>query len=163
MKALILYRSHYGNTRQVAEEIARQVEAAGHDATVHRLRRRLPRPKGADFVLVGSPTRMARASWRMMRALRRLRWKGIGDRPLAVFDTYGPVPADPGELQKAEKWLYPGAAGRLAAKAKELGLNIFPQTLRCEVQDMRGPLKDGELDKVAPFVKELVASIEKNN
>jgi flavodoxin I len=161
MKALILYRSHYGNTRQVAEEIAKQLEAAGHDATVHRLRRRLPRPKGADLVLVGSPTRMARASWRMMRALRRLRRKGIGDKPLAVFDTYGPVPADPGELQKADKWLHPGAAGRLAAKAKELGLNVFPKTLRCEVRGLKGPLKDGELDKIAAFVKELVAAAGK--
>jgi len=160
MKALILYRSHYGNTKQVADEIVRQVVASGHDATAHRLRRRLPRPAGFDFVFVGSPTRMARASWRMMRALRRLRWKKIGRKPLAVFDTYGPVPSDPEEVKENEKWLYPGAAGRLAERARELGLNVYPEVLRCEVQGMKGPLKAGELEKVAPFVREFIASLK---
>jgi flavodoxin len=152
MKALILYRSHYGNTKLVAEEIARQLEAAGHDADAHRLRRRLPDPKKYDWVWVGSPTRMARASWRMMRCLRRLRWKGIGERPLVVFDTFGPMPVDPGKLQESEKWLYPGAAGKLAAKAQKLGLNVYDLTLRCEVKEMKGPLKDGEKEKIVQFV-----------
>jgi len=160
MKALIIYRSHYGNTKQVAEEIARQIEASGHEATVHCVRRRVPRPAAFDLVLVGSPTRMARASWRMMRALRRLRWRKIGQKPLAVFDTYGPVPTDPEELKKSEKWLYPGAAGRLQARAKELGLNVYPDVLRCEVQGAKGPLKGGELEKITGFVKGLLASIK---
>jgi flavodoxin len=160
MKALILYRSHYGNTRQVAEEIARQIEASGHEAGLRELRQRLPDLQGIGLALIGAPTRMGRASWSAMCALKQLAKKGFGAHPLVVFDTYGPVPADPEKLKKADKWLFPGAAGKLAARAKELGLSVFPQTLRCEVQGMKGPLKEGEMDKVARFVNDFFKTIK---
>lgn len=161
MKALILYRTHYGNTRQVAEEIGRQLEAAGYQAEASDLLRRLPGLSGFDLVLIGAPTRMARAGWRAMFTLRRLRRMGIGAKPLAVFDTYGPLPADPEKLQEDRRWFYPGAAGRLADRARKLGLNIRAQVLRCEVKEAKGPLKEGELEKVAGFVTELVAAAGK--
>jgi len=34
MKALILYRSYYGNTKQVAEVIAKQIRTGDHESTV---------------------------------------------------------------------------------------------------------------------------------
>lgn len=161
MKALILYRTFYGNTRQVAEEIGRRLEAAGHQAEACDLRQRIPKLSVFDLVLIGAPTRMGRAGWRAMFALRRLRRMGIGSKPLAVFDTYGPVPAEPEKLQESRKWLYPGAAGRLAARAGKLGLNVHAQVLRCEVKEAKGPLKDGEPEKIAAFVKELAALVGK--
>ncbi len=42
MKALILYRSHYGNTKEIAEEMAKELHARGVDSIVADLRRRLP-------------------------------------------------------------------------------------------------------------------------
>jgi hypothetical protein len=41
--------------------------------------------------------------------------------------------------------------------AKSLGLNVHPETLRCEVAGMKGPLKDGELDKARAFAARLLA------
>jgi flavorubredoxin len=161
MKALILYRSHFGNTRQVAEEIGRRLEATGHQAEACNLRQSIPNLSAFDLVLIGAPTRMARAGWRAMFALRRLRRMGIGTKPLAVFDTYGPVPTDPEKLQESQKWLYPGAAGKLADRARKLGLNVHAQVLRCEVKEMKGPLKEGELEKVASFVNEFAATAGK--
>jgi hypothetical protein len=52
----------------------------------------------------------------------------------------------------------PGAAGILARTASQLGLNVQAQTLRCQVQGLKGPLAEGELAKVAPFVKAFVAA-----
>ena len=164
MKALILYRTFYGNTRQVAEEIGRRLEAAGHQAQRCDLRRqRVPGLADFDLVLLGAPTRMARAGWRAMYALRRLRRKRLGARLLVIFDTYGPVPTDPAKLQESRKWLFPGAAGRLAEKAKRLGLNVYAQVLRCEVREMKGPLQEGEPEKIAAFVKELLATVGRDN
>jgi hypothetical protein len=157
MRALILYRSYYGNTRQVAEEIERSLRGLGHGAAVQDLRSRLPELAGVDFVFVGAPTRMARVTGRAKGALRGLKARGLGRKPLAVFDTYGPVPKTPEEMAKAERWMNPGAAGILANTASQLGLNVHPQTLRCEVQGLKGPLAKGELGKVAPFVKSFVA------
>jgi hypothetical protein len=162
MKALILYRSHYGNTRQVAEALARQIGELGHHSELRDLRRRLPGLRGIDCVLIGAPTRMARATWKARWTLRRLRWKGLGARPLAIFDTYGPLPADAGELEKNRKWFYPGAAGMLQQSAQKLKLNVFPQTLRCLVQEAKGPLLAGEAEKAARFAGEFIADCEKN-
>jgi Flavodoxin domain len=157
MKALILYRSYYGNTRAVAEEIQRQLRALGHEAAVQDLRSRLPDLAGFDRAFIGAPTRMARVTGRAKGALRRLKAGGWGRKPLAVFDTYGPVPKTPEERAKAERWINPGAAGILAKEASQLGLNVHAQALRCEVRELKGPLADGELDKVTPFVKACAA------
>ena len=161
MKALILYRSYHGNTRQVAEALAGEITGLGHQAIVRDLRLRLPALQDIDCVLIGAPTRMARATWKARRALRRLRRKGFKAKPLVIFDTYGPLPEDPLQLEKDRKWFYPGAAGMLQTKAQKLKLNVFPQTLRCLVQGAKGPLQDGEAEKAAQFAREFVDAIEK--
>ena len=160
MKGLILYRSHYGNTKQVAEAIAGEVRAEGHEAEVRDLRRKgFPDLSGIDFVVIGAPTRMARVTRKAKGALKRLKKRGFGARPVAVFDSYGPVPTNPAELEKGRKWLYPGAAGIMEKLARDLGLNVYRNSLRCEVKDLKGPIKEGELDRAAEFAKEFLASI----
>jgi flavodoxin len=158
MKALILYRSYYGTTRQVAEMLAREITGLGHQAEVRDLRRRLPDLKDIDCALIGTPTRMGRATWKARRALRRLRRKGFGTKLLGIFDTYGPEPTDPAKLEEDRKWFYPGAAGRLQAKGQKLGLHVFPRTLRCQVQGSKGPLREGEAEKTAKFAREFIGA-----
>ncbi|MDD8026595.1 MAG: flavodoxin domain-containing protein [Acidobacteriota bacterium] len=160
MKALVLYRSHYGNTRQVADEIAKELRAKGVDPVVTDLRGKLP--DFADFgaVFIGAPTRMARVTGKALRTLGKLAKKGWGPKPVVVFDTYGPLPATPEELEKGKKWLFPGAAGLMQAKAQALGLNVYAKTLRCEVSTLKGPLKDGEMKKVASFIEEVAPFIQ---
>ncbi len=159
MKALILYRSHYGNTRQVAEAIAAELTSLGHVAAVQDLRRRLPAMEDVDLIFVGAPTRMARVTRRALHAFKRLRKLGAARKPLAVFDTFGPIPTEPEKLEKGRKWLEPGAAGLMHEAAKTLGLNVYPETLRCEVKGMKGPLVDGALEKAAAFVREFVSAV----
>lgn len=156
MRALVLYRSYHGNTKQVADVIAKELATQGIEPVVQDLRRKLPDLSGFDLILIGSPTRMARVNWKARRVLRRIGKKGFTKRPIAVFDTYGPVPTDPKELDKGKKWLYPGAAGILHKIAETQGLNVYPKTLRCEVTGLKGPLGDKELEKAASFAKELV-------
>jgi len=161
MNGLILYRSHFGNTKLVAETLAEVAVAAGHGATVQDVRRKMPNLAGVDFVMVGSPTRIARPSLGATGALRRLRARAIGSRPVAIFDTYGPVPTQPEELKNAKKWIYPGAAGILEEKAKALGLKVYPMTLRCQVTGMKGPLAAHELERASSFAKEFLGSISR--
>jgi flavodoxin len=161
MKALVLYRSHFGNTKQVAETIAAAVKGSGSGADVRDLRRRLPDLSAYDAALVGAPTRMARVTRRAKRVLKALKKRGF-TKPVAIFDTFGPIPTKPEELEKARKWLFPGAAGIMQALGMKLGLNIYAETLRCEVQGgLKGPLKDGELDKAAAFAKKFVSVVGK--
>jgi Flavodoxin domain len=158
MNALILYRSHYGNTEQVAEALAGALRAGSHGVVVQDLRRRLPELNGIGWILVGAPTRMARVTGRAKWVLKKIARKSPAGVRVAVFDTYGPIPTDPVDLEKGRKWLEPGAAGIMLQLAKSLGLNVHPESLRCEVAGMKGPLKDGELDKARAFAAALLAS-----
>ena len=157
MKALILFRSFYGNTKGVAETMATAITALGHEAVVLDLRMRLPDLAGFDCAFVGAPTRMARASGKAVRVLKRLGKRGFAGKPVAIFDTYGPVPTKPEELEKARRWLTPGAAGIMEKAAKDSGLRVFTKVLRCEVGAMRGPLKDGEQQRAAEFAREFLS------
>jgi hypothetical protein len=160
MKGLVLFRSHYGNTKQVAESIAQQITALGHEVIVQDVRQRLPELQDLDFFMIGSPTRFARADGKALRVLKELRKKAFTEKPIAIFDTFGPVPTDPKALEKSRKWLYPGAAGIMQRVAKEQGLNVYPEILRCEVRrGMKGPLADHQLEKAASFTKEFLVRI----
>jgi len=156
MKALVLYRSYHGNTKLVAEAIAKEIRALGHETVIQDLRRRLPDPSGYSCAIVGAPTRMARVTWRARRVLRKLGRRGFAGKPVAIFDTFGPVPTDPQGLEKARNWITPGAAGIMEKIAKESGLSVHEKALRCEVAGMNGPLKELELEKAAAFARELI-------
>jgi menaquinone-dependent protoporphyrinogen IX oxidase len=161
MKALILFRSYHGNTKHVAEGIAKELGGQGIETIVQDLRRKLPALSDIDFILIGSPTRMAKVNRKALRVLKRFRKEGYSEKPIAIFDTYGPVPTKPEEIEKAKKWLYPGAAGVMQKTAKALGLNVYSEILRCEVRGMKGPLADNELEKAASFIKAFLPSIGK--
>jgi flavodoxin len=164
MKGLILFRSHYGNTKQVAESIVKQITAQGHEADVQDVRQKLPDLQDFDFVMVGSPTRFARPDGKALGILKQLKKKGFVEKPVAVFDTYGPVPTSPEELEKTKKWLYPGAAGIMHRVAKEQGLNVYQEILRCEVQGgVKGPLADNQLEKATEFTQEFILTISEDS
>jgi menaquinone-dependent protoporphyrinogen IX oxidase len=112
MRGLILFRSHYGNTKRVAESIAQEITALGHEAVIYDVCQKLPDLESFDFVMIGSPTRFARADGKALSALKQLRKKGFTKKPVAVFDTYGPVPTEPKELEKAENGFTPALRAR---------------------------------------------------
>jgi flavodoxin len=164
MKGLVLFRSHYGNTKQVAESIGQQITALGHEAIIQDLRQKLPDLQDFNFILIGSPTRFARPDGKALRLLKQFAKKGFTEKTIAVFDTYGPVPTNPEELEKTKKWLYPGAAGIMHRVAKEQDLNVYSEILRCEVQGgVKGPLADNQLEKAAAFAKEFISTVSKRH
>jgi hypothetical protein len=158
MKALVLYRSFNGNTKQVAEAIGQRLGTLGYDSVVQDVRARLPDLWQVDIVLNGAPTRMARVNRRSVSIFGKLRRKGLANKPIAIFDTCSPLPTDPAERAKAESWIVPGAAGIMHAAAAKAGLNVFKDTLRCPVKALRGPLVDDALEQAGGFVERFVAS-----
>ena len=158
MHVLVLYRSWYGNTRAVAETMAERLRSRGHQATVQDVRQPLPDLAAVDRVLIGAPTRFARVAFSAASALRKLRHRGLGKKLVGIFDTCGPLPKTPQEMEENRKWLEPGAVGILLAKARALGLNVFPETLRCAVAEFKGPIVDGDLEKAAAFAERFAAT-----
>ena len=160
MKALVLYRSFYGNTKQVAEAIGERLRAKGMEAVVQDVRQKLPDPASIDLVFNGAPTRIKRANRRSVGILRKLKARGIGGKPIAIFDTCAVLPEDPEERKKSEPWVVPGAAGIMHRVATDLGLNVYRETLRCEVKELKGPLVDDALDRARSFADAVAASLK---
>lgn len=160
MKGVIAVDSFYGNTRRVAETLKDELEKAGHEVELLNLRTSRAVPSAGDYLFVGSPTRFGRMTGRSKRLLRKLDQRAWKDKPVVAFDTYARLPEDPKEREKSLRFVEPGAAGRLASFAEKRGLNVRSPPLRCVVVDMKGPLADGELDRVAEFARQFASSLK---
>jgi hypothetical protein len=161
MNTLILFRSYYGNTKQVAEAMAQRIRSAGHEVQVRDIRLRLPDLKEIDALIIGAPTRIGRVTRKARSVLRHLKRKGYGAKPIAVFDTIAMIPSTPKEMEESRKWLEPGAVGIMQRIARDNGLNLFPDTLRCEVVGMKGPISENAIGKAVAFATAFMSFAQK--
>jgi flavodoxin len=157
MKGIVAFDSVYGNTQRVAEAIAEEIRAQGHEAVVYNLGQKVPRLAEGDFVFVGSPTRMGRMTGRTKKFVKRLDRQHFASRTVVPFDTILPVPEDPEKRQKALKWTENGAAPRIKELAAEKGLKVYEQVLRVNVSGLKGPLAPGAIEQAKQFTREFLA------
>lgn len=153
MRGLVAYDSVYGNTKQIAESIAEEIKAAGHEAQVMSVKDKLPELSGFDFAFVGSPTRIANASRAAKRVVKKLASASWGSKPLCVFDTIMP-----GVLEKKGRWSTT-AAMVLEDLGKKKGLSVRDPVLHTYVKDMKGPLADDAVGQARAYTKEFLATL----
>jgi len=158
MNGLIACDSYFGNTLQVAEALAEELRATGHDVTVvnlHVQKLDLRKPPAADagFLGIGGPTRMAKMSRRTRSFAKRLNAAALAGRPVFVFDTYGPLDADPAKNEEDAKWFYPGGGAKLKDALTTQGVDVYPEVLRCLVIGMKGPLATGALESARELAR----------
>ncbi len=161
MKGVIVYESHFGNTKIVAEAIAAELEAAGHRAELRSVRDRHPEPPRGDILFLGSPVRMGSASARVKRFIGKLdvdAWKG---RPIVVFTTILKLPENATDAQKQsqEKWDR-GAGRKLSELAKSAGFEPVEKHLWVEVTGLKGPLVETAIESTREFTRDLLRSLK---
>ncbi len=93
MKALIVYHSKTGHTRQAAEDIAKGLESTGVECVVRDAAQAASEPVGLfDIVLVGSPTYGNRGYHKPARPVERfmdtLSPKGLEGKVCAAFTVH---------------------------------------------------------------------------
>jgi flavodoxin len=159
MKGLVVYDSVHGNTKLVAESITKQIKDEGHQAEMIGLRDGTDNPMDGDYMFIGSPTRMGKMTPRAKKFLNSLNRELWSDKPIFIFDTYGPVPKSAEERKKKNKWLEPGAAGKLQKLLKEKGFNVSDELLRCEVTGIKGPLGTDELNRAKKYTHDSVTNL----
>jgi len=155
MKGMVVYDTYYGNTKMVAEAIAEQIRADGHEAVLYSAREGMPQALDADFMFVGSPTRMTKMTGKTKRFVKKLSKSSWGAKPICFFDTIGLG------VEKATGRWSGTAAQKLHDLAKEEGLNARSPVLHTEVKDMRGPLADNAVQKAKDFAHEVISSLGK--
>ena len=169
---LILFRSYFGNTKQVADAIAQQMKMAGHEVDIRDMRLGFPHLMDIDAIVMGAPTRRARVTRKAKSVLRTLKQRGYGNKPIALFDTISFSPPTPlsslllvsrsrEETENARKWHEPGAVGMMEKIARQYEMNLFPELLRCEVIGIKGPLAENATAQAAAFATAFISYAQK--
>ena len=158
LKGVVAYDTYYGNTKQVAEALAEQIRAEGHEVELRNVRDRSTPPPIGDFMFVGSPVRfkkVTRATKRFVKRLDLAAWKG---KPVAIFTTVGEMPGpDVPEKKRrsAERWILPGAL-EFRDLVRARGLNAVEEVLRVGVKDLKGPLVPGGIEQTRAFAADFL-------
>ncbi|HLB28353.1 MAG TPA: flavodoxin family protein [Dehalococcoidales bacterium] len=147
MKALIVYDSLYGNTEQVAKAIG----GAMAGAKVLRAGEANPSElNGIDLLIVGSPTQGGRNTQAIRAFLDKIPASSLKGMKVAAFDT-----------RLSTKWVgvFGYAAGRIASDLKAKGANLIALPEAFFVTGTKGPLKDGESERAAGWLREIVKGL----
>lgn len=151
MKTLIVYASRKGNTRRVAEEIARSLAGDGpvELLEVGDAPSRLP---ASDILFVGGPTEGHAASPPMVAFLDRLAADSTAGRMAAVFDTRLAWP----------RVLSGSAADAIAQRLRAAGAVIVGDQ-GSFIVTMKPELKRGELERAVKWARAIRARVEERS
>ena len=61
MRGVVVYDTHYGNTKIVAQAIAEQLKVEGDEVELRSVREHHREPPQGDIMFLGSPVRMGAA------------------------------------------------------------------------------------------------------
>ena len=164
MRSLVVYESSFGNTRQVAEQIAEALAEAG-EVEIVTVDDEMPGLAHVDLLVVGAPTHVHGLSSTRSRASAVEQGAGgevgIGARgwidrlPLcggpriAVFDTRAHKP----EL------LVGSAAHGIAKRLRKHGYRLAVEPESFFVTSTPGPLEAGELERAAAWGRALANEV----
>ena len=150
MKGLVVYQSKWGNCRQVGEAISMGLAESGHDVEVLPVASASSPDPQLDFIVVGGPTRAARTYGPVKRLAKNKLKEGWAGKPFAAFSTGGTVYATKPNTQASEK---------LFELLQANGLTPLAPPFKAGVEEMHGPLREGEVERAEEFGRELGAKL----
>ncbi len=142
MKSLVLYYSHYGNTRKVAETIAARLDGQARDLEQFNV----SELKEYGLILIGCPTHRVDLPEAVCKVCERLPKNALHGKWVAAFDTS--YKASPLVANTA-------ASDKLRQKMRSLGgwTMLSPESFH--VAGREGPLCQGELERAAAWAEEI--------
>lgn len=147
MKALVVYDSVYGNTEKVARAIGEAITPSGEVNVLRAGEASTSELASVDLLIVGSPVHGGRPTPAVQDFLNKMTPQSLKDTKVTAFDTRA--------TSKFAK-IFGNAAGRIAGQlTKKGGLLIVPAE-GFFVTGTKGPLKEGELERAAAWVKEIL-------
>jgi len=147
MKTLVVYDSVYGNTEKIAKAIGDAITGEVEVLRVGDVNS--SELKTFDLLIVGCPTHGGRPTQPMQDFLKGVPEPALKGSNIAAFDTRLPT-----------RWvrIFGYAAGRIAGSLKKKGGTLIGSPEGFFVEGTEGPLKEGELERVAGWAKEIVES-----
>lgn len=160
MKVLIIYDSVFGNTEKVARAIGEAIGAAlspqGNVETLPVSQVTTDKIRGLDLLIVGSPTRSFRPTPAVSKLLNVLPKNHLAGIQVAAFDTRIWLDTIDSSVFRfvVNKGGY--AANTIATVLKKNGGNLLAPPEGFLVTGEQGPLKEGELERVANWAVQLL-------
>jgi flavodoxin len=156
MKGVVVYDSYCGNTKVVAQAIAEELEAEGHEAELRSMREHHAEPPHGDIMFLGSPVRLGSVSGRVKRFVKKLDKDAWKDNPIVVFTTILMLSKDATDEQRRSQDNWDIGAGRkLRDLAKSTGLNAVERHLCIGVKGMKGPLAETGVEETKQFTRDI--------
>ena len=141
MKSLVLFDTMYGNTKIIAETVAKEL---GGDAVVMPVSEfKLDYLQEVKLLVVGSPVIAWQPTVKIMNFLSGFRKKQLDGFKAAVFDT------------RITLFIHGDAAGKIAVELARAGAVIVTEPMGFKVKGTEGPLLKGEVERAAAWARSL--------
>ena len=155
MNILVVYDSYFGNTEKIAQEVGRSF---GDDVPVKRPADvDIGTLSSLDLLIVGAPTRAFRPSDAIKAFLKELPNGVLKGVKVASFDTRMDVQNIDNKILKFMAGIFGYAAEPIAKGLVKKGGVLVGEPMGYIVLDSEGPLKEGELERVADWVETLLS------
>jgi hypothetical protein len=165
VRSVVVYESHHGNTRLIAEAIAEGLGGAPA-LSVHEAGDRV---RDARLVVVGGQTqlqgRVAKGSRRAPRTVPRASSEPSSAGPPALREWLRDLPRADGVYAAAfdtrldkPRWLTGDAAHSIARRLAGNGYEVL-EAQSFVLEDTEGPLRDGERERARAFGERLALSL----
>jgi len=147
MKTLIIYDSLYGNTEKVAQAIKGAL--TGEVIMQRMTEANLAELQPGDLLIIGSPTQGGTSTKVTQEFLKNITGDNLKNIRVGVFDT---------RLTQKMVGIFGYAAGKIGDILKKKGVSLVGNPVGFYVKGSKGPLKEGELERVTDWVKNLNTS-----
>lgn len=144
MKALVIYDSIYGNTKIIAEAIAKELKKDTRAVAVTNFEPKMLTE--VKLLIVGSPINGWRPAERMGKFLAELKPGQLKGIMASTFDT------------RINIFFHGDAAAKMAKSLERAGARLAGPPQAFFVKGKEGPLVDGEINKAIKWAKEIYAS-----
>lgn len=162
MNTLVVFDSAFGNTQKVAEAIA----AAMAGAEVRHVDQVKPQNlSGVECLVVGSPTQRMNFTEGMRVFLQSIPPKGLAGIRVAAFDTrisnedMRASAKSPVTRFMVKVFLHRFAATPISAELRKKGGVEVINPEGFFVEDTKGPLKAGELERAAAWAQQIMPKV----
>ena len=155
-KALVVYDSLFGNTRTVAEYLARGIEESGIEVNcMHIDDIKIDQILEYDLLAIGGPTHMINVSKPMRAFLKRLSTIDLRGKSGFSFDTRVV------SRMNSRRWfiLENSAAKRIESSMKKMKMSIIRGRESAIVGGREGPLESGAEDAFVGIGREIGVSL----
>lgn len=151
MNTLVIYDSKFGNTKIIAEVIAR---ALPEKVTLLRPEQVVISELGRnDLLIIGAPTHGGHPSTPVEKMLKKINPSALDSLKVAAFDT-----RIPSKLAR----IFGFAAPRIAKVLEKMGGEIVMEPEGFYVSESEGPLVDGELERAFLWAREIAGRVEQS-